>query len=140
MIPRGRGKGGRNQHLALQFSSDVSLSLHNKFTRKMNISLLCFRTGGYDGNTDVAGAIGTNHVYEEAIAENLNLERYLKLYNSYTFFSNLYNGKYFVKCESPAVNVTDMHIMLINKNYDVDDEEDRRTTKSIIKLIKCAKK
>jgi hydroxypyruvate reductase/glycerate 2-kinase len=73
----GRGKGGRNQELALM----CALMLEGQHS----IQMLSLATDGIDGPTDAAGAIITSRTTLEARKKGLSPEEYLKNNDSYHF-------------------------------------------------------
>ncbi len=74
----GKGKGGRNQHLALLCS--FLLRDHP------GITLLTAGTDGNDGPTNAAGAIVDSSTIFNASLKNIDPEQYLADFNSYSFF------------------------------------------------------
>ncbi|XP_076169826.1 glycerate kinase isoform X2 [Ptiloglossa arizonensis] len=74
VIVKGKGKGGRNQELALHFSLDwlAKIKSNPRFA-EYNVIMLSAGTDGQDGPTDAAGAFGypaiapiIHHLYEKA--------------------------------------------------------------------------
>lgn len=78
VIVKGRGRGGRNQHLCLQI---LDLLDKNK-----PVTLLCAATDGIDGNSDAAGALIDNKSKKDALALGLNPTDYLEHFDSNGFF------------------------------------------------------
>jgi Putative glycerate kinase len=79
---KGKGKGGRNQELALaalQYLAGKNLS------REAFPVLLSAGTDGTDGPTDAAGGIIDYDVYQAAIAEQLNMHEFLVNNDAYHF-------------------------------------------------------
>jgi glycerate 2-kinase len=74
----GNGKGGRNQHLALQ----TAMLLQNY----PGITILCAGTDGNDGPTDAAGAVVDSATFSTALSNNINAGKYLDEFDSYHFF------------------------------------------------------
>jgi len=74
----GKGKGGRNQHLALL--SAILLQNHP------GITILSSGTDGTDGPTDVAGAVVDSDTVPVALSKNIDPEKYLRDFDSYHFF------------------------------------------------------
>lgn len=129
---RGGGKGGRNTHLALRFSID----LHEAMTKTlhsdgMNISLLSCGTDGIDGPTDAAGAVGFSGLYEMAREQDLFPRRFLRNFDSYSFFEKISGGKYLIKTGHTGTNVMDLHVLVINKGYDFDSDLDEDMARTI---------
>jgi glycerate-2-kinase len=71
----GKGKGGRNQELALSALKFIG----------PGVTIIAFASDGRD-NTDVAGAIADKLTQEKAEKMGLNVEKYLAENNSYEFF------------------------------------------------------
>lgn len=78
---KGKGKGGRNQELALAFSIAVK--------GMENIVALFAGTDGTDGPTDAAGAIVDGDTVSRSITSGLDAKAYLDGNNSYPFFKVL---------------------------------------------------
>lgn len=126
VVVKGKGLGGRNLHLALQFSVDVNdAAIKENNINNMNISLLSCGTDGIDGPTDAAGAIGSSKLYDLAMAEELDPERFLRNSDSYNFYKTFRGGEYMIKTGHTGTNVMDIHLMIINKGYVFEDEEDK---------------
>ncbi|MEM1585904.1 MAG: glycerate kinase [Candidatus Bathyarchaeia archaeon] len=77
----GKGKGGRNQEIAL--SSALRISGMN------GVAIASFSTDGIDGPTDAAGAIADGSTIERSRMMGLDAEGYLFNNDSYTFFKHL---------------------------------------------------
>lgn len=74
----GKGLGGRNQHLALTFSTllkDIQ-----------GITFLSGGTDGTDGPTDAAGAVVDSFTLQNAEKLGLNIGKYIENFDSYHFF------------------------------------------------------
>lgn len=78
---QGKGKGGRNQELALAAVKD--------FRDIQNIVLVTLATDGEDGNTDAAGAVVTGNTFDRSLMLGMDPESYLRNNDSYYFFHNL---------------------------------------------------
>ncbi len=78
---RGRGKGGRNQELALGAAALLA--------GLPDVALVAFGTDGEDGPTDAAGAVVTGETLQRARALGLDPQAYLQNNDSYAFFSAL---------------------------------------------------
>jgi glycerate 2-kinase len=74
----GTGLGGRNQHLAL-----LCAMILQKYP---GITLLSAGTDGNDGPTGAAGAVVDSDTAPEALANNIDPEKYLRAFDSYHFF------------------------------------------------------
>jgi glycerate 2-kinase len=98
---RGKGKGGRNQELAL--SAAIAME------GMPDVLALCAGTDGTDGPTDAAGAIATGQCVARARRLGLDPREFLRNNNSYEFFSALGN---LVKTGPTGTNVMDIEILL----------------------------
>jgi len=74
----GTGQGGRNQHMALLCAGLLQ--------NRNGITILAAGTDGNDGPTNAAGAIVDTLTYKNALARNIDPEKYLKAFDSYSFF------------------------------------------------------
>jgi hydroxypyruvate reductase/glycerate 2-kinase len=74
----GKGKGGRNQHLALTAATLLK--------DKPGITILCAGTDGNDGPTDAAGAVVDSESIISATLRDIDARKYLKEFDSYNFF------------------------------------------------------
>ena len=100
----GRGKGGRNQELALAASLALEGWAH--------IALLSAGTDGTDGPTDAAGAFADGETCQRASHKGMNPREYLANNDSYNFFDQL--GQLF-KTGPTRTNVMDMMCLLVDK-------------------------
>jgi glycerate 2-kinase len=98
---RGKGKGGRNQELALS----AAIAMEDM----PDVLALCAGTDGTDGPTDAAGAIATGQCVARARRLGLDPHEFLRNNNSYEFFSALGN---LVKTGPTGTNVMDIEILL----------------------------
>ena len=103
---RGKGKGGRNQELALAFA----IELHRIYPGSSNIFFLSAGTDGSDGPTDAAGAFVTPALMEKMKAISAQAEACLKENDSYHFFRN--TGDLF-KTGPTYTNVCDIQILMV---------------------------
>ena len=100
---QGRGKGGRNQELAL--ASAIAIDGWE------GISLLSAGTDGTDGPTDAAGAIVNGTTCKRARQANLYPRDFLLGNDSYTFFESLGD---LLKTGPTRTNVMDIICMLVD--------------------------
>lgn len=107
---KGTGKGGRNQHLALEFSNIIN-NMKDDFAG-FDIGLLSAGTDGIDGPTDAAGAIGYLNLVTKASEKGINVQEYLDNCDSYHFYEK-FNEEYHVITGHTNTNVMDLHILLI---------------------------
>uniref|UniRef100_A0A3Q3ITJ5 Glycerate kinase n=1 Tax=Monopterus albus TaxID=43700 RepID=A0A3Q3ITJ5_MONAL len=103
----GKGRGGRNQELALQ----VGLELRGLEPPPIGPVFLSGGTDGQDGPTEAAGAITDARLYEEAQAQGLDVDHFLINNDSYTFFSQLSAGQHLVVPGLTCTNVMDVHVL-----------------------------
>jgi glycerate-2-kinase len=97
----GKGKGGRNQELAL--------TVLNQNIEQPFLFLSC-GTDGTDGPTDAAGAIVTQETFKKAEIRDLNIKEYLANNDAYNFFSPLED---LIKTGPTRTNVMDIMIALV---------------------------
>ncbi len=97
---KGRGRGGRNQELAL--SAAISL-------QGVKGCLISVGTDGVDGPTDAAGAIVDGETYGEAVSKGLNPIEFLRDNDSNGFFTRVGDV---VMTGQTGTNVGDMLILL----------------------------
>lgn len=108
----GKGKGGRNQELALRFAENVkNLASDYDCLDKFNVSLLSAGTDGIDGPTDAAGAFG----YAQQLYGQEHYKKYLDNNDSYNFYSQLDGGKNLIVTGHTGTNVMDIHVLTIEK-------------------------
>ena len=100
---RGKGLGGRNQHLAL-----LTAGLIKNFP---GITILSGGTDGSDGPTDAAGAVVDSLTSENASNLHLDIEQYINNFDSYHFFKQ--EGGLIITGPTQT-NVMDMMIVLID--------------------------
>jgi hydroxypyruvate reductase len=78
---RGKGRGGRNQ--------EIALAAVNALGDLERIVLVAMGTDGGDGPTDAAGAVTTGETLRRALASNFDPAAYLANNDAYTFFDAL---------------------------------------------------
>ncbi|MFA5101362.1 MAG: MOFRL family protein, partial [Candidatus Omnitrophota bacterium] len=103
---KGKGKGGRNQEMALAFAVD----LHRTYPGSTNVYFLSAGTDGSDGQTDVAGAFVTPALMEKMKTISAQAASSLAENDSYHFFSS--TGDLF-KTGPTYTNVCDIQILLV---------------------------
>lgn len=104
---KGRGKGGRNQEMALSFLSRLAEEDPAIAAR------LCFLSAGTDGNdgpTDAAGAYADLGLLSQAAELGLNPREYLAENDSYRFYDAV-GG--LLKTGPTNTNVCDLQILLV---------------------------
>ena len=100
----GKGRGGRNQELALAAAM--------RMEGARGAALLAFSTDGVDGPTDAAGAIADWRTVERASAIGMDPARYLEENDSYDFFRRLGD---LVMTGPTGANVNDVVIALVSR-------------------------
>jgi hydroxypyruvate reductase len=103
---RGKGKGGRNQEMALAFA----IELYRIYPSSSNIFFLSAGTDGSDGPTDAAGAFVTPALMEKMKAISAKAAASLAENDAYHFFSN--TGDLF-KTGPTYTNVCDIQILIV---------------------------
>jgi glycerate 2-kinase len=101
----GKGKGGRNQHMALE----IVKAMMDEGTEY--ISFLAAGTDGTDGPTDAAGAFADAATVQAANDNSLPISDYLNNNDSYTFFEK--TGSLLIT-GSTQTNVMDITVCIIN--------------------------
>jgi hydroxypyruvate reductase len=101
---KGKGKGGRNQELALSAVKELA--------GLENIMLISLGTDGDDGPTDAAGAVVTGNSAQRAALLGLEAADYLARNDAYSFFDVLGD---LLKTGPTGTNVNDL-IFLIQGN------------------------
>ncbi|MEX0719388.1 MAG: DUF4147 domain-containing protein [Balneolaceae bacterium] len=99
----GKGKGGRNQEMAL----NAAISIEGQHS----ISLLSLGTDGMDGPTDAAGAIINSETALLARKKKLNPEEYLQNNDSYHFHEKM---ETLVKTGPTGNNLMDLQVVLVS--------------------------
>jgi glycerate-2-kinase len=92
----GKGKGGRNQELALGGLTDM----------REGVILIAAASDGWD-NSDVAGALVDSSVKQKAAALSMSPEYFLKDNNAYEFFKR--TGSH-IKTGRTGSNVSDLYM------------------------------
>ena len=108
---RGKGKGGRNQELALAFALEIA--------GQDGISLLSAGTDGGDGPTDAAGALVDGGTAARARRLGMEPAAYLDNNDSYGFFQQLdalSGGRSHFMTGPTGTNVMDLQIILLEKS------------------------
>lgn len=106
---KGKGRGGRNQELALR----VAVELQSMNLPPNGPVFLSGGTDGQDGPTEAAGAITDSGVCQEAKSQGLNINTFLENNDSFTFFSQLSSGQRLLVPGLTCTNVMDVHVLLI---------------------------
>jgi hydroxypyruvate reductase len=103
---RGKGKGGRNQEMALAFAVELHRITHGS----PNIFFLSAGTDGSDGPTDAAGAFVKPALMEKMKTISAHAEACLMENDSYHFFRD--TGDLFMTGPT-YTNVCDIQILII---------------------------
>ncbi len=108
----GNGKGGRNQHLVLSFL--------NSYPKDKDIVFLSGASDGIDGNSDACGAIIDANTLKKAQELDLDLESYMKNFDSNSLFDKL---NQLLKPGPTHNNMLDIVIICINSNKNKGDKD-----------------
>jgi len=103
---RGKGKGGRNQEMALSFLA----ALRKAPKDGEGLMFLAASTDGSDGPTDAAGAFAHAAMLDLAAAKGLEAEDYLARNDSYAFFDRI-GG--LLRTGPTNTNVCDIQVLLV---------------------------
>ena len=98
----GRGKGGRNQEMALSVAAMLA-------DEREEIAMASFGTDGIDGPTDAAGAQVDTTTLKRALARSLDGGEYLTDNNAYAFFQTLND---LITTGPSTTNVGDIQVVL----------------------------
>ncbi len=103
---RGKGKGGRNQEMALAFLAELE-----EYPDEIEgISFLSAATDGNDGPTDAAGAFAGKDVLEAGMKAGIEVFEYLTENDSYTYFEK---SGFLFKTGPTNTNVCDLQIVVV---------------------------
>ena len=114
----GRGKGGRNQELALAFAlkyNQLTQNVPKPQKPATDCIVMSLGTDGQDGPTDAAGAIGHFSLIHTATARGMDAEELLRQNDSYSFFSQVEGGDYLLKTGLTGTNVMDLHCIIFTQ-------------------------
>ncbi len=103
---RGKGRGGRNQEMALA----ALCALDEETKREGGFCFLSAGTDGNDGPTDAAGAFAEPEILARASIQGLDPEAFLADNDSYGFFDA---SQGLLKTGSTGTNVCDLQILLV---------------------------
>jgi glycerate 2-kinase len=101
-LPKKRGKGGRNLHLA---------ALAMKFLKEKDFVLVSINTDGSDFKSEAAGAI--IDISSGLGAEKFNFSEYINNYNTYPMFKKI--GNSIIRTGRTGTNTADIILMLKKK-------------------------
>jgi glycerate 2-kinase len=102
---RGKGIGGRNQEMLLNFLNTIKGEKVN-----YNFFVIGCNLDGIEGNSKAMGAIVDNHLLSETIKNNIDIDSYLRSNNSNAFFK-LTNGE--IITGPTGINVNDFLLILV---------------------------
>ena len=98
----GKGKGGRNQ--------EIALSAALKIIGKDGVAIASFSTDGTDGPTDAAGALVDGNTIARSSEQRLDARSFLDNNDSYNFFSKLGD---LIFTGPTGTNVNDVSVVII---------------------------
>ncbi len=98
---RGKGKGGRNQEVALAAVAELA--------DVKDVMLIALATDGEDGPTDAAGAVTSGETSQRAQRLGLNAADYLSRNDAYVFFERVGD---LLKTGPSGTNVNDLIFLL----------------------------
>ncbi|XP_072136882.1 glycerate kinase [Mobula birostris] len=114
---QGKGKGGRNQELALHVALELyqaKSSIPQDPLTEHEVVFLSAGTDGQDGPTDAAGAFAYTQLVEKASHEGLNVEDFLNNNDSFTFFTKFNKGADLIVTGLTSTNVMDVQAIIIH--------------------------
>ena len=113
---RGRGKGGRNQHLVLSALKHFIEHWSSDIDYLRGISLLSGGTDGQDGPTDAAGAWIDVDLITKFSSDLHTVQRQLDECASFDFFtSDEFTNGYLLRTGLTGTNVMDVQILMIER-------------------------
>ncbi|MCI5774281.1 MAG: glycerate kinase [Erysipelotrichaceae bacterium] len=101
---KGKGKGGRNQEMALSAAS--------KIAGLDNVAFFCIGSDGTDGPTDAAGGYVDGDSYAKLLANNINVEQMLADNDAYNALARCAG---LIKLGPTGTNVNDFAVLLIDE-------------------------
>jgi len=104
---QGKGKGGRNQELALA----AAIELSEMQSCRKGISVMSLGTDGSDGPTDAAGALVFPDTVARSDEQSQSARQFLSDNNAYEFFTN--TGT-LLKTGPTRTNVMDVVAILVD--------------------------
>ncbi|KAM4722615.1 glycerate kinase isoform 2-T2 [Rhinophrynus dorsalis] len=116
VLVQGKGKGGRNQELALRVAEEWDKA---KFSiNGCEVLFLSGGTDGQDGPTEAAGAFSYPELVMHAQQSGLDVGHSLSHSNSNGFFSQFQDGKFLLITGLTGTNVMDVQVLLIRRSKD----------------------
>jgi len=103
---KGKGKGGRNQEMALSFLSEIEANPAGS----RGIHFLAASTDGNDGPTDAAGAFADMEILDIGKKAGLSIQDYLARNDSYHYYDRI---GFLHKTGPTNTNVCDVQITII---------------------------
>lgn len=116
VLVQGKGKGGRNQELALRVAQEWHKSPF--CLSDCEVLFLSGGTDGQDGPTEAAGAYAYPALVRHAQESGLDAESFLTCSDSHTFFSQFQDGTYLLNTGLTGTNVMDVQVLLIRRATD----------------------
>ncbi|XP_005092002.1 glycerate kinase [Aplysia californica] len=115
---KGSGVGGKNLETALA----AAVQMHEDFRRdklsvtETNMCVLCCDSNGYDGLTQVAGAVVDLDFLDHVKEDEYDMQEYLANNDTFSFFSKINEGRNLVRTNKTGTNVMDMMILLVRRS------------------------
>lgn len=110
---QGKGRGGRNQELALRVAAEWHKS--PAAMQGCEVMFLSGGTDGQDGPTQAAGATSYPELVDQARQCDLDIEAFLKASDSYSFYSQFQNGRRLLVTGLTGTNVMDVQVLLVRR-------------------------
>jgi hydroxypyruvate reductase len=107
----GKGKGGRNQEVAL--GAAIALDKLLTDTERDQILIASAGTDGIDGPTDAAGALATGSTVQRATAKGRDAQAALADNDTYPFFESIDD---LILTGPTGTNVMDLQMMIVGKS------------------------
>ncbi|KAM4652508.1 glycerate kinase isoform 1-T3 [Discoglossus pictus] len=113
VLVQGKGRGGRNQELALRVAQEWHMAQTGM--SDCNVLFLSGGTDGQDGPTQAAGAFSYPNLVAQAQENDMDVNASLDNNNTNGFFSQFHGGQYLLVTGLTGTNVMDVQVLLIKR-------------------------
>ncbi|XP_033746690.1 glycerate kinase-like [Pecten maximus] len=110
----GKGKGGRNQEMAVACAMELNKIMPAKLVEAYQVTFLSCGTDGQDGPTTAAGATVDIQFVQQCQESGYNVKKYLDDNNTFSLLEAVNSGKNLLNTGITGTNVMDIQLLLIN--------------------------